>query len=107
MAVYLGYLGLFLISFIVLGIFYHNTMRNKLRSLYFLFFAFTTYTLLCNLYFHLLLDAHFLVFYAAQGWFVFSYLLRKGKKQQARPHQESIRPPTSFPVEKEREYVAQ
>ncbi|ERI04622.1 hypothetical protein [Aneurinibacillus aneurinilyticus] len=107
MAVYLSYLGLFLISFIALGIFYHNTMRNGLLSLYFLFFAFTTYTFFCNVYFHLLLDAHFLVFYVAQGWFVLSYLLKKRKKQPSRTYQEPTRRAASFPVEQEKEYAAQ
>jgi uncharacterized membrane protein len=109
MAAYGNYLVVFICSFIGLGIFYRNTLRNRAISLYLFFYAFTTYSFLCNLYFGLPQGQHFVAFYTAQSVFVFSYLLKKGRKKQTEPvyKKQQGKAPVSLRTEETKEYAVQ
>jgi hypothetical protein len=107
MAAYWSYFGIFMLSLIGLGLFYRNTVKNRMVSFYFLFFAFTTYSLLCNLYFHLPQSGYFITFYIAQSWFVFSYLLKSKKRREPVRKKQRAKIPVSFPQEETKNYAAQ
>ncbi|MFT9849896.1 hypothetical protein [Aneurinibacillus sp. REN35] len=103
-----GYIGMFILSFVGLGIFYRNTLRNGLVSIYILFFAFVTYSIVCDMYFRLPQDPHLLAFYLAQAWFAFVYM----RTQRKRKHQPASAPqrsplPVSARVEEAQASIAQ
>jgi uncharacterized membrane protein len=106
---YLTYLGAFILSLLVLGIFYRNTRKNGVISCYFFFFAFTTYTILCNLFFSIPVNGYFLSFYVAQTLYVLPFIWKKkGQKQKHVQKKQQVKLPRRrrLPEEK-RQYMAQ
>jgi cytochrome b561 len=106
---YWMYLGAFIFSLLVLGIFYRNTRKNGVISFYFFFFAFTTYTILCNLFFSIPVNGYFLSFYVAQTLYVLSFISKKkGQKQKFAQKKQQVKlPRRRRPPEEKRQYMAQ
>ncbi|MBN6186810.1 hypothetical protein JQN58_07350 [Aneurinibacillus sp. BA2021] len=108
MDLFWSYAATFILSFIGLGIFYRNTLRNGLASIYMLFFVFVTYSIICNMYFYLPQDPYLLAFYAAQGWFAVACVrMQRKRKQQPAAARQRVPLTVSSHVEETQASVAQ